>query len=104
MYQSKATIVVLVLMLVFAGQASATPSFKRCFSRCIPNCASPTDHAECLRTCLMVCVAHERHDPEGEGCYVYCAVNHCVKFGDGMYHLINTSILYIHMFLLLSIP
>ena len=103
MYQSKVTIVVLVLMFAFAGQASATPSFKQCFSRCIPGCAFKNDKTECVKTCLAICVLHETHDPSSQGCNYYCALAQCVKFGDGMYYLIDTSILYIHMFLLMSI-
>ena len=103
MYQSKATIVLLVLMLVFAGQASATTSFKKCFAKCVLGCVFSLDKPVCVAKCLAECVLNKEYDSSSQACNYGCAMDQCAKFGDGMYHLIN-SILYIHVFLLLSIP
>ena len=103
MYQSKATIVVLVLMLIFAGQACATTSFKECFAKCVLGCVFKLDKHVCLAECLGKCVLKKESNSSSQTCNYGCALDQCAKFGDGMYHLIN-SILYIHMFLLLSMP
>ena len=88
MYQSKAAIVVFVLMLVFAGQATA--DFKGCFGICVIGCAFESDKFICGANCLAKCILNKDFEANFDAsskvyCNYGCAVDQCAKFGDGMY-------------------
>ena len=84
MHQSKATIVVLVLKLVFAGQASATTSFKKCFTKYVLGCVFKPDKLVCVAKCLAKCVINKESDSSSQVCNYGCAMDQWAHYG--MYH------------------
>ncbi|CAK9174635.1 unnamed protein product [Ilex paraguariensis] len=73
------TMVVLVMIILFTGHATA--EFKTCFAACIIRCAIISDRLPCAVKCLASCITHKTSD-ELYYCGLGCSVDQCAKFGD----------------------
>ncbi|CAK9174639.1 unnamed protein product, partial [Ilex paraguariensis] len=75
------TIVVLVIMILFTGHATATAEFKTCFEVCMVGCFIQGGKFPCTVKCLASCIIRNTSD-ELYYCSLGCSVDQCAQFGD----------------------
>ncbi|XP_011072296.1 protein TAP1 [Sesamum indicum] len=71
---------VVVLMLLFAGEASA--SFKHCFPGCAISCLFGGHKLFCVVKCFAKCLTGEGFSSGFDYCKLGCAVDQCTPFAD----------------------
>lgn len=87
--------VIMVLMLLYAGQASA--NFKECFEDCAIGCfLGQTNEFKCTLKCFGKCIINPGSSSSLmrlDYCKFGCAVDQCAGFGKGkFYWILHTCI------------
>ncbi|GLU14609.1 hypothetical protein SLE2022_311700 [Rubroshorea leprosula] len=78
---SPSTMIVLALMLIFAGYATA--DFSRiCLDNCEKKCTDPKTQEACHQDCVRKCIPPNPSDAKDVYyCKVGCAIDQCTQFG-----------------------
>ncbi|GLT44806.1 hypothetical protein SLA2020_186830 [Shorea laevis] len=78
---SPSTVIVVALMLIFAGYATA--QFSRiCYDNCVKNCRDPNTRDACVHDCIRKCIPpNPSNANDVYYCNVGCSLDQCTQFG-----------------------
>ncbi|KAL9148662.1 hypothetical protein ABFS82_12G057000 [Erythranthe guttata] len=72
---------ILMLLIVFVVNGSATSTFPICYGKCMFFCVVFGPKIPCVVQCLLQCYIKNKIAKEIYYCNLGCAVNQCSKFG-----------------------